>query len=130
MDNLGLMFENEIILKSSYANIHYGSPFFNSDVTFTLHADDEVEGFTMKELALKVMQRYHLLGFLYKNYNMDEGKIQSESSETDLFTTKPKSDKYCFRPVLYDSEIFDNGVMGVEYNKDKDHWTIMMYDYV
>jgi hypothetical protein len=136
MDNLGLMYENEIILKSSYANILFDSPIYRSSVVFTLHANDEIAGFTMKELSLKIMQRYHLIVFLYKNYNMEEGKLVDRTGEMEnipnkeLFTNIPKSGKYCFEPVLYESELYDNGVMGLEYCKEKEQWTVLLYDYI
>ena len=136
VDNLGLLYENEIILKSSYANILFTYPVYRDSVVFTLTANNDVEGFTMKELVLKVMQRYHLLTFLCVNYNMAEGKIVNTEAETDnvpmkhLFTNVPKSDRDCFEPTLYTSEWTDNGVVQLKYHKDKDQWEVMLYDYI
>ncbi|QKF93719.1 hypothetical protein QKU48_gp0261 [Fadolivirus algeromassiliense] len=121
VDNLGLVYENEIVLKCSYANILYSYPNFNSNIVFTIHADDEIAGFTMKELALKAMQRYHLLYYLFKNYNMKSGEIIADN--TSEF-------ERCFRPTLWDSEWSDNGLLNLMYHKNTDQWEFVCCDYI
>jgi len=122
VDNLGLVYENEIVLKCSYANILFSHPNFNSNTVFTIHADDEITGFTMKELALKTMQRYHLLFFLFQNYDMQKGIIVDDN-------TKPIDD-CCFRPTLWKSEWSDNGLLNLVYNKNTDQWRFECCDYI
>lgn len=117
VDNLNLLHENEIVLKSSYMNILFKSPNFNSETTFKIYADDEVEGFTMKEIVLKVMQKYHMLYFLYKHYDMEKGIISNEIKSP------------CFRPVLYESDWLDNGLSHLCYDKKSNTWEFICANY-
>ena len=115
LDNLGLLYEDEIILKSSYANVHFDYPNFKSYVTFSLHADNEMRGFTVKELALKMMQRYHLLYFLFDNYDMTKGKLFPDKKLIG-------DTRRCFRPCLFTGEWY-NGLKCICYDKEFDRWT-------
>lgn len=128
IDNLGLVYENEVILKCSYANILFSYPNFNSNTAFTIHADDEICGFTFKELALKAMQKYHLLYFLFKNYDMEKGTLINENSDnTNHFNT---FENRCFRPTLWESEWTENGLLNLVYNKQTDQWKFECCDYI
>ena len=98
---LNLLYENEIILKSSYINILYMYPCYTPHTTFRITADNEMEGFTFGELALKAMQFYHLLFDLYKHYDVQKG-IREDLAENDR-------DRY-FRPVAYIGEWENNGL--------------------
>lgn len=115
MDVNGLIYENEIILKCSYINVWFKYPMHDRDVTFKIMADNTIDGFTMKELVLKVMQRYHMLVFMWQNYDIKQGIINPGV-------------KNCFQPFMYDCDWLMNGVVGLEYNKEKDIWMVMLND--
>jgi hypothetical protein len=121
VDNLSLVYENEVVLKCSYINVFFGHPNFAEQTTFRIVASDILKGFTMKELALKVMQKYHMLVFLYKNYDMEKGTIVTEML--------PFNDR-CFRPCMYEGEWTDNGVSGLQYHKDVDYWEVILFNYI
>lgn len=123
IDGLNLMYADETVLKSSYANILFKYPSFENEVVFTIHSDDRVKGFTMKELALKVFRYYHLQVFLCKNYDMENGKMLTEAPDEKTFNR-------CFRPVLWESEWTDNGILSLEYCKDTNQWEVLLSDYI
>jgi len=111
----GLIYENEVVLKCSYINVHFRYPMLQSDVTFKIMADNELDGFTMKELVLKVMQRYHMLVFMWQNYDIKNGIINPTS-------------RNCFKPLVYESDWTMNAVTGLKYNKTNNTWMVMLLD--
>ena len=120
IDGLGLFQGDNIALNSSYCNVLYKYPMFQNHTVFTIQADDEITGFTKKELALKIMQRYHMLYFLSKNYDIEKG----------IITQNDMGRKAIFRPVMYDDQWSDNGVLCLQYHKDLDQWEFICADYI
>ena len=119
IDNLGLINKDEVVLKMSYIDILFNSPNFGSDTTFRIMADNELVGFAREELGLKIMQRFHLLYFLFQNYNMERGNIR----ETPIihFDTK-RQNGTCFEPIIGYQDYSDNGLSHIVYNEDKKIW--------
>jgi len=152
LDKKEVSFKNpdEIVLAQSYMELHFNSPTYRDHVTFTLHADDEIKGFTRKELAHKCMQYYHLQFYLCQNYDMNKGcftinkaanQVYNKHSELnehleaqhaasgynmDWMNQEPPKDfklpEPLFRPVLFYDEYTDNGLCDLEYNKQKEYW--------
>lgn len=108
--------ENDIVIKMSYANIYFEDPCWNSKSTFKINSDNKI-GFTRKELALKVFQRFHMLYFLYKNYDMKKGIISNNVIIPDR--------NRCFSPLM-EYDYLDNGIYGVQYDKIYNRWTILL----
>jgi hypothetical protein len=124
VDNLNLHGENDIVLKSSYCNILLGYPVnYKEHVVFTVHADDEIVGFSRKELALKAMQRYYLLWYLCKNYDITKGTIVSEELAKERKIVM-------FEPTAYFDEWTNNGLVSLEYKKETDQWEFNCYEYI
>lgn len=118
LKDIGLLNKDQIVLKSSYIYILFNNPNFNSDTIFKLTADNELEGFTREELAVKIMQRYHLIYFLFKNYDMKKGIIKEVPTDIDI---NNRSD-ICFRPLLYETDYTINGLSYIIYDQEKDYW--------
>lgn len=129
INNINLINGDDIVLKSSYCNVLFSYPLFENTVVFRLVADDAIIGFSARELILKVMQRYHLLWFLCQQYDMENGTIISEDEKKERLAGWPKKNAP-FRPVLYYSEWYGNGVMQLEYIKEYDQWDVIMVDYI
>jgi hypothetical protein len=69
-----------LILPCSYIIIHYCYPCCRDPVTFTIRADDDINGFTRLELMKKAMERYHLIYYLSENYNISKGIVNNKPS--------------------------------------------------
>lgn len=118
---LNLLHEDEIILKCSYINLLFNYPCYTPKTTFRIEADNEMEGFTFGELALKAMQFYHLLFDLYKHYDVQKG----------IYSIDMEPDQHCyFRPVAYIGEWDDNGLRSLKYNKETDTWEFNCITYI
>lgn len=111
---------NDIVIEANYIHIFFDTPCFSDQPTFTITTDNETIGFTRKELILKVMQLFHMLYYLYKNYDMENGTIT---------TNDISYDKKCFRPLLADYDYNDNGVVGLKYDKLYNRWNVLMINY-
>lgn len=111
-----LVYDNEIILKCSYINVHFKYPMRQTDVTFKMMADNEMNGFTLNELALKVMQKYHMLVFMWQNYDLKQGIINPGVHN-------------CFQPFMYECDWLMNGVTGLQYDKPTNTWEVLLIDY-
>ena len=107
--------KDEIVINMSYANIWFGFPCYGDSPVFKIKANNEKIGFTREELALKIFRRFHMLYFLYKNYDMEKGVISTEITES----------KQCFQPLCGEYDYCDNGIYGVEYNKTLDRWEVL-----
>lgn len=108
----------------SYCNILFEYPVSYREYTcFTVHADDRMIGFSRKELALKAMQRYHLMWYLCKNYDITKGTIVSEelAKERKIII---------FEPMAFVDEWTLNGLVSLVYKKDTDQWRFNCYDYI
>jgi hypothetical protein len=117
IDGLSLNNPDEIVLQLSEIDVYFNTPMSPGNaVMFRISANNKQGGFSRKELALKIMQRYHMLYFLFKNYDMEAGVIKSEPTKYDDFF------EACFRPICYESQWTDNGLHSIIYNKDKDCW--------
>lgn len=123
VDNLGLYGADDIVLKSSYCNLIFDYPSYNNKIVFTIHANDEIVGFTRKELALKAMQRFHLRWYLCENYDIEKGTIVSKELAKERKTIM-------FDPTMYSDEYTENGLVCLIYNKELDQWTFHCYDYI
>ena len=120
VDNLGLINSDDIVLKSSYCNILFSYPVnYNEPIIFSIGADDKKIGFKRKELALKAMQKYHLLYYLYKNYDVEKGEIVLDEKKVTIF-----------EPNQCDEEYTQNGLLNLIYDKEKDHWIFNTYKFV
>ncbi len=124
IDGLGLINADDVVLKSSYCNILFNYPVnCRENIVFTIHADNDTIGFTRKELALKSMQKYHLMLYLYKNYDVEKGMIVSNELAKERKITM-------FSPSRYDDEWTDNGLLNLIYCKELDQWIFNCYDYI
>ncbi|ARF11289.1 hypothetical protein Klosneuvirus_1_146 [Klosneuvirus KNV1] len=99
-----------IVHPCSYVNIHYDTPNWKEHATFRIPADDEIKGFTRHELMKKALERFHMLYYIFSNYNIDDGKVNPE---------KPSC---LFHPLLFINDYTDNGLRCLEYNKEKNYW--------
>lgn len=124
IDGLNLALADEIVLESSYCNILFDYPNFQSNVAFTVHADDDMKGFTRKELALKAMQRFHMLWYLCTNYDMEKGCVIQKDVTNIPIREMP------FRPTLYLDEYTDNGLLYLLYKKETNQWIFSCCDYI
>jgi len=88
-------------------------------VTFRVKADDEMRGFSERELAVKVMKYFNMMYQINLHYNMDLGKFQEEELPLQ---------KWVF-DCLFEYEYYDNGVVGLEYQKDGE-WEVIFLDYL
>lgn len=156
-NNIRLKNPDEIVLEQSYISVHFNSPNYRDHTTFTIHADDEMKGFTRKELAIKCMKYYHMQYYLCRTYDLDKGCFVTnnpvnqmydkhsefnESLEEEhrknpsmdwLFKEPQKTFKIhhqIFSPVLYYDEYTDNGLNELEYNKEKDYWIFVCLTYI
>lgn len=109
--------ENEVILPLSHINVHFSYPCSNDNVTFGIVADNPIRGFTRLELATKVMQRFHLLYYLFCNYSLEEGEINSSNSSA------------IFAPMTTTDEYTDNGLAGLSYDKKLNRWDFECINY-
>jgi hypothetical protein len=109
---------DELVLAQSYISVRFNSPVFRDHTTFTILANDEMKGFTRKELAIKCMKYFHLQYYLCQHYDMNEGCFKQDHG-TGLF-----------RPVLYYDEYTENGLSALEYYKEKDYWLFICMDYI
>jgi hypothetical protein len=125
IDGLNLQNPDEIVLESSYCNVLYSYPGFDDKTAFTIKADDEITGFTRKELALKVMQRYHLLCYLFQNYDKESGCVVSQE-----LAQQREERKIMFRSVMYETEWTDNGLKSLIYHKETNQWTFECCNYI
>lgn len=122
IDGLWLADPDDVVLKLSYCDVLFDYPCFDSKVVFTLHPTDKMIGFTRKELALSVMQKYHMLYYLSCNYSTAVGKVVDDK-------TSIKREDSVFRPIM-EYEWRDNGVLQLQYNKIKDQWCVIYEDYI
>ena len=106
-----------VVLPCSYIDIHFNSPCWRDNVTFKIHAEDEMIGFTRLELMKAALERFHLLYYLFKNYNAEEGRINLNSSSC------------WFSPVLRVDEYSENGLKSLIYNKEKGYWIFECIEY-
>lgn len=118
INGLGLLYENEVVLKSSYIKILYDYP-CKTNATFHIKADNEVVGFTYGELALKSMQFFHMLYTLYKQYDLSSGCIVQSGDINNR----------CFDSI-FEYEWRDNGLDRLIYNKQNDEWVFECIDYI
>ncbi len=125
IDGLGLYGEDDIVLKSSYCNLLLEYPCYREKTVFTIHADDDMIGFTRGELALKTMQRFHLKLYLCNNYDVSKGMVVS-----DELAKKRTRDQILFEPTMYMDEWDRNGLVSLTYNKETDQWTFICHDYI
>jgi len=117
VDGLNLDNPDEIALELSNIYVNFGQPINpNENIIFKITANDELKGFTYSELALKIMQRYHLIYFLFRNWDMEKGVIK----ETPTDDMKYRDE--CFHPTCYVGEWIDNGLACLFYNKQSDFW--------
>lgn len=152
--NLGLAYEEEVILKCSKINVLFDYP--NRQYTMMqITADDVMRGFTVGELALKVMQRYHMLYYLNFNYNLKEGKMIDEphtfewkrayvqppiptgekipdyrDNEYKHITRDNTAFEHCFGEPFMEWEWADNGVKCLKYDKQTNYWKVICMDYI
>jgi Leucine-rich repeat (LRR) protein len=138
----GLARENDIVLLCSSIKVMFNYP-NRDEIIMTINADDAMKGFNMGELALKVMQRYHMLYYLNYNYDMKIGKVIDKphtfernrpyiqppipDSNTNTFdflsmsmpyNVSFKEDLHCFGSGM-EYEWFDNGIKCLIYNKPR-----------
>lgn len=124
VDNIGLLNANDIVLESSYCNILFNYPVNCYEHTnFTITADDRKIGFRRNELALKAMQKYHLLWYLCKNYDVEKGKIVSNelANERNIIM---------FKPNQHINEYTQNGLLNLVYDKKRNHWVFNTYNFI
>lgn len=100
-----------IVLPCSYINIHFDHPCWQEHVTFRIPAEDEIKGFTRHEIMKRALERFHLIYYIFRNYNVEEGKMNSENPSC------------LFHPVLWSDEYTTNGLHSLIYNKKHDYWT-------
>jgi hypothetical protein len=149
----GLARENDIVLLCSSIKVMFNYP-NRDEIIMTINADDAMKGFNMGELALKVMQRYHMLYYLNYNYDMKIGKVIDKphtfernrpyiqppipDSNTNTFdflsmsmpyNVSFKQDLHCFGSGM-EYEWFDNGIKCLIYNKPMDYWEVICVDYI
>ncbi len=123
IDGLPLENPDEVVLEMRYCNIHFDSPNYDPKVTYSITADDEIKGFTRKELALKTMRLYHMMFYISKYYDPISGKVVDDP-------TKLNERTQLFRPVLHEWQYRNNGISSLKYVKENDHWICEMADYI
>lgn len=106
---------DDIVIKMSYINIYFDFPCVKDQPTFKITADNDELGFTRKELALKILQLFHMLYFLHKNYDMEKGII------SDDITNK------CFQPLIAEYDYESNSIYGIEHNGDNIWKVLLVY---
>lgn len=109
---------NDIVLASSVARLRYSSP--GEGTEFNIRADNEMIGFSRLELATKALKYFHLLYYLYSNFDIDKGQIVESGTEI-----KSK----IFSPV-FEYEYRDNGLSSLKYDKNKNVWNCIYMDYI
>ena len=112
-DDIKVRNGEEVVLDTSYIRIAFQYP-PTEKVIFRIEATDISKGFTRKELAYKILQHFHMLRSVGKNYNMEKG-------EFDMNNENNKSNP--FRAIL-SWEYDDNGISFLEYNKNEDVWNV------
>ena len=123
----GMKIENlaradDLMLACSKCDICFDYPCKDS-VIYTIRANDEIVGFTRKELALKVMQLYCMMAFNYKNYDKTTAQI------TNMESMPKNAPQRIFSPIN-DEEWEENGMGGIRYNKEKDYWVCQCLHYI
>lgn len=115
-NEINLKGNDDIVLKQSFILVHYDYPSYDR-VTFTIKADNELIGFTRRELAVKCMKYFHLQLYLYQNYNMEKGEFD------------PLKGSGLFKP-FYLCDYTDNGLSDLVYNKQKNYWVFTCMNYM
>ena len=113
---------DDLVLPLSECDICFDYPCYDS-VVYTIRADDQIAGFTRKELALKIMRYYSMMIFVCRNYDPITGQLDKDDNETKL-------DKRIFRPVLGYVEWEEKEIRGITYNKEKEYWVCECVDYI
>lgn len=124
IEGLNLADPDDIVLNLSECYILFKYPVSRQVTIYKLRAKDEMIGFTRAELALAVMQRYHLMVYLYLNYDIEKGKVVSgdELKERD-------SKKILYVPFMYEEDWTLNGVTGLKYCEELNQWEVLLYNY-
>lgn len=155
IQNLGLAYKDEVILKCSKIKLFFKYP-NRQQTMMEIVADDNMKGFTVGELALKVMQRYHMLYYINYNYNVKDGKVidvphtfewnrpyvqppipDGNKVVYDFLDKEfiaPKKDTnafdYCYGEPCFEYEWTDNGIKYLKYNKQMDYWEVICINYI
>lgn len=116
---------DDLVLACSSCTICFDYP-CQAKAMFMIRADDDITGFTRKELALKVMQLYCMMAFNYKNYDKTTGKLQNSQL---VDKNDPERAQRIFAPIV-DEEWEENGIIGITYNKEKDYWVCQCSHYI
>lgn len=150
-----LAYQNEVILKCNKIKLMFDYP-NRAKTMLQITADDEMKGFTVGELALKIMQRYHMLYYMNYNYDVKTGKVIDEKHtfewnrpyvqppipdgsnngldfldrEFKAPVKNPEAFEHCFGEPCFEYEWSDNGVKRIEYNKQMDYWKVICIDYI
>lgn len=106
----------EIVLESSEFNLCFNYPTLNQ-VIFSIKAPDPVKGFSRKELADIIFRYYHMQYFISMNYDSKKGEINLSNGD-GIFAS------------IFPFEYEENGIYGIEYNKDKKIWQIGYMNYI
>lgn len=113
---------NEVVIQMSYADISFEEICVDMMPIFRIHADNESFGFTRAELLTKLFEIYHMLYFIYKNYNMQNGLISANMNNV-------KWKNRCFRPLIGDYDYESNGIYSLEFNKQRGIWIVQFLHY-
>lgn len=116
LDGLDLIGENDIVINKPDCNIYFDWPMSEEYVTFRIMADNKDVGFTRGEIALKAMQKYHMLAFLSNNYDNAEGKIRNEDNH------KSQTYEKVFSNYYWHDGYYGNGLWFLKYEEKFDRW--------
>lgn len=113
---------NDIVIEMGYADISFESFYFDMRPIFRIHANDEETGFKRGELLTKLFKIYHMMYFMYKNYNMETGSINAT-------ITNVHWENRCFKPLIGDCDYEANGIHYLEFNKQTKIWKLHPIEY-
>lgn len=122
IEGLGLVGSNDIVINQPECNIYFNWPMTEDYVTYRLVADNKNIGFTRGEIALKAMQKYHMMAFICNNYDSAKGCVRYEdNSRGDVY-------KKTFGNFMWIQPYYGNGLWHLIYEADYDRYRFECYE--
>lgn len=120
-----LIAADDIVLEISSVVIVFTYP-CKDRTTFTIVSENDITGFSRKELALKIMRYYHMMYYMALNYDLEKGAFDENFGER--FIDKSYG-KRAFAPIAF-YEYIDNGIINITYEKGRNEWIVNTIDHI
>lgn len=121
---------SKYILPISQISVKY--PHSRNPTTFTIMADDELHGFTAKELKEKIYSYYHMLLYMGKYYDARVKKCLTPDELKLCKDVRKWDNELPFEMQLIKTNHMgcgNEGISGLVYNKIRDEWHVEKANY-